>query len=189
MSGVRLRPAGLSDLDRVMEIEHASYGVDAWSRESMAGDLAAAHTVYLVAETGEGTVGYAGVRVSYPDAEVLTIAVDPAARGAGVGRALFDGLLAVAAEGDCLNVFLEVGVTNEPALALYRSRGFEGLAVRPRYYPSGEDALVMRLELKPRTPSFDGPDGPDGPAHTDGRSQTESSVHTDGPDGPGGSQE
>lgn len=161
MSGVELRPARLSDLDRLMQIEHASYGVDAWSRVAMAEDLEARHTVYLAAERDGAVVGYAGLGIGYPDAEVLTIAVDPVCRGVGAGRALFEGLLEVAREANCLRVFLEVGVTNEPALALYRSAGFEGLAVRKRYYPSGEDALVMRLEFKPHTPSF-APAGPGG---------------------------
>jgi len=46
-------------------------------------------------------------------------------------------------------IFLEVKATNEPAISLYRSMGFDQIDVRKRYYrPSGEDALVMRKVVR-----------------------------------------
>ena len=44
-------------------------------------------------------------------------------------------------------VFLEVRADNDSAQNLYRSLGFEQLAVRKGYYKGGVDALVMRLAL------------------------------------------
>ena len=32
---------------------------------------------------------------------------------------------------------------NQPAIALYNRFGFAPVGVRPRYYPGGEDALIM----------------------------------------------
>ena len=44
-------------------------------------------------------------------------------------------------------VYLEVRTDNEPAIALYRSTGFEQVGLRRRYYRvSGADAYTMRRE-------------------------------------------
>ena len=43
--------------------------------------------------------------------------------------------------------FLEVRVSNLPALTLYRKFGFEDLSIRAKYYADGEDALVMVKKL------------------------------------------
>jgi ribosomal-protein-alanine N-acetyltransferase len=44
-------------------------------------------------------------------------------------------------------VLLEVARGNAAAVALYESLGFRVVNVRPRYYPSGEDALEMECQL------------------------------------------
>ena len=53
-----------------------------------------------------------------------------------LGEALAEGIT---------DVTLEVRVSNEPAIALYRSFGFEEAGIRKRYYGDGEDALIMWL--------------------------------------------
>ena len=44
-------------------------------------------------------------------------------------------------------VFLEVRVSNAPAMSLYLKAGYAGRYVRPKYYGDGEDALVMLKNL------------------------------------------
>lgn len=76
--------------------------------------------------------------------------VRPAARGRGLGRALIDGLLAAAAEGGAEAVVLGVGVHNAPALALYRSCGFEAVGFEPRVMKidgSYVDEILMRAAV------------------------------------------
>ena len=50
------------------------------------------------------------------------------ARGTGLGRALLEAALARARERGCARVELDVNEKNEPALALYRSAGFDSWA-------------------------------------------------------------
>ncbi len=45
------------------------------------------------------------------------------------------------------DLFLEVRVGNAAAIALYRAFAFEQVTIRKRYYPDGEDALVMHRRL------------------------------------------
>jgi ribosomal-protein-alanine N-acetyltransferase len=93
-------------------------------------------------------LGYAVLYVVADQAELANLAVAPAVRGRGVGRALLESVLAVAQELDVREIFLEVRQSNYVAQRLYRSVGFVPVALRRGYYEAPvEDALVMVLRL------------------------------------------
>jgi ribosomal-protein-alanine N-acetyltransferase len=56
--------------------------------------------------------------------------------------------MGAAAERGCRTIMLEVRAGNEPALALYARHGFTPLSRRRRYYPDGEDALILRAPVE-----------------------------------------
>lgn len=149
---VAMRDATLADLDAVADLEAALFGSDAWSREIVREELAGERRRYVVLVDEAGTIrGYAGLLVVGSDGDIQTIAVDPALRGAGHGRALMVELLDEAARRGATQVFLEVRADNPVARGLYLSLGFVEIGVRPRYYqPEGIDAIVMQLQLKDR---------------------------------------
>lgn len=95
--------------------------------------------------SGEG--GFLLGRVAGDEAELLTLAVDPAARRAGRGRALVLEFLSQSAERGAAQAFLEVASDNAAALALYRATGWTEAGRRRAYYGAGRDALVMRHDL------------------------------------------
>ncbi len=136
------------DATRCAELEALLFdGDDPWPREAFLREVAAPH-VHYVAARAEGTlVGYAGMarlgRTPPFEHEIHTIGVDPAYQGRGIGRRMMTALLdLVGADGV---VFLEVRTDNEPAIALYRSLGFDLVGLRRRYYrASGADAYTMR---------------------------------------------
>ncbi len=95
--------------------------------------------------------GFVISRLLPPDAELLTIAVAPPRRGAGLGRALLENHLANLERGGARLVFLEVADDNAAALALYERAGFKPIGRRENYYQrtGGEScaAVTMRLEI------------------------------------------
>jgi ribosomal-protein-alanine acetyltransferase len=93
-------------------------------------------------------VGYAGVSLSPPEADVQTLAVAPEAQRAGVGARLLDSMVQHSFTRGCRSMLLEVAADNAPARLLYERDGFEVVARRSRYYPDGSDALVMRRALR-----------------------------------------
>jgi len=116
----------------------------------MAAELASPHTVYLVAESADEVVAYAGLSAALraEQADLQTIAVDSTHRRLGVGTVLVQHLLALARERGAREMMLEVRADNPGAEALYERHGFARIAVRPRYYqPDDVDAIVMRAEL------------------------------------------
>ncbi len=83
------------------------------------------------------------------EAEVLTLAVVPSLRRQGIGRSLLDRAMVEAAARGAAAILLEVATDNAAARALYASAGFTVIGRRPRYYPGGGDAAIMRALLNP----------------------------------------
>lgn len=152
-----LRPMRWWDIPAVTVLEHAAFPDDAWSVGMFWSELAETATrYYLVAEEhgpggghpdaeGPRIIGYAGLLAGTGEAEVQTIAVDPAREGFGLGAALLTELLREAARRGCDDVVLEVRADNARAQELYRRFGFVQVGLRRGYYqPANVDALVMR---------------------------------------------
>ena len=168
MDGVSLpdvvvRPLTSVDLDQLDALERQLFDAAAWSRASFAEELEAAGRWYLGAERAGALVGYAGLWFDGYDAQVMTIAVDGAHQGHGLGRRLLTALIGRAREVGAAQVLLEVRVDNAPAIHLYQSVGFEMLGRRRAYYQPGNiDAYTMRLPLTDAERGQDGQDRPDG---------------------------
>jgi ribosomal-protein-alanine N-acetyltransferase len=88
------------------------------------------------------------VTPSIGEAELLRLAVDPQARREGLGGSL------LAHSEKCLRrmgvdtLFLEVRVSNRPAVNLYRGQGWTFQGIRKAYYRDGEDAALYRKEIR-----------------------------------------
>jgi ribosomal-protein-alanine N-acetyltransferase len=68
-------------------------------------------------------------------------------RRCGRAQKILDRLIEEAHTRGVKKLFLEVRVSNAGAMMLYLKNGFVGLYTRSRYYPDGEDAVVMKKEL------------------------------------------
>jgi ribosomal-protein-alanine N-acetyltransferase len=69
----------------------------------------------------------------------------------GYGRVLLSALLAKAHDAEVDKVFLEVRPSNQRALQLYHSAGFEQIGMRPAYYQAEhgrEDAVILAAALR-----------------------------------------
>ncbi|BDU74189.1 GNAT family N-acetyltransferase [Mesoterricola silvestris] len=80
------------------------------------------------------------------EAELLRIAVDPAYRRGGQGRALLAHCQAELERMGVTSLHLEVRVSNAPARALYEREGWVARGVRRGYYRDGEDAALYGRE-------------------------------------------
>lgn len=92
-------------------------------------------------------LGYVFLWETFELAQIARIAVDPSARGRGLGRQMLREAMAMAREHGCEFLTLECRVGNGPALALYKSEGLEPVNRVARYYGDGEDAFVLSAPL------------------------------------------
>lgn len=114
-----------------------------WGPDAIALQLGLPGAFGFVAASG----GFILARVAADESEILTLAVDPAARRSGLGRALVERSMAEAATRGAAMMYLEVSELNAAARALYAACGFVEIGRRRRYYGGRTDALVLRATI------------------------------------------
>lgn len=146
------------DVPEVLALENRLFPHDAWPESFFydelthtgraADDPDAGTRRYWIARTPSGELaGYAGMMCVLPLADVQTLAVAPEMQGRGLGTRLLGLIVDAARTRGAEQVLLEVRADNPGAQALYRREGFEPIHTRARYYPDGQDALIMRRPL------------------------------------------
>lgn len=143
-----IRRASLADVSGLVAIEQACFA-DPWSSTGIAETIQYETARAFVAEVKGDVVGYAMVRISGEEAEILNLAVLPGHRRKGIARCLLSEALACVAATGVREAYLEVRQSNAEAIGLYQAEGFRPVGVRPDYYRSPqEDALVLRASIR-----------------------------------------
>jgi len=150
---VRLRPATLSDLEEMIEIERSSFGEQSYRPELIEQLLTDRGFHNVIVEEEGRKVGYA---TYFEDARrkrarLVTIAVVPDRRDRGMARAMLIFLEREMAKLGLRTVSLEVGTANEPAKSLYLSLGYKIEGTVPDYYGKGKDAYYMEKPVEGRS--------------------------------------
>lgn len=109
--------------------------------------------IFLVAEAEGKIVGYNMCRIEFgvsnvrtafvKKGHVISVAVMQDYRGLGIGKALMERGMAGVKEGGAPEIYLEVRVSNNTAVGLYKKLGFKINRVSDAYYRDGENAYVM----------------------------------------------
>ena len=133
-----------ADVPTVYEIDREVFTTP-WPRSTYYSEIAArGRARYLVLRQVGQIVAYGGLWKLYDEAHVTTIGVAARFQQRGFGRIMFAALVQAAYEMGAKWITLEVRVSNDTAIRLYESFGFQVIGRRPRYYTDvGEDALVM----------------------------------------------
>ncbi len=142
----RVRKFELADLDRILAIEQASFGSDAWDEKLFLAFYRKCPDLFLVATVCRHIAGYIITCAGSRNAELASIAVDPRDRRQGVGEAMLDHTLA---ELRALRVkawWLMVETGNGSALRFYEKYGFTRDKMVKRYYGPGRNAWRMRFK-------------------------------------------
>lgn len=141
-----LRPAAPEDAPALAALHAAAFPPgEAWGAEALGLMLALPHAFGVLAPEA----GFVLASAVAGQSEILTLAVVPARRREGLGRALLQAAMGEAGRRGAGEMFLEVAAGNDAARALYESAGFRAAGLRRRYYADGADALVLRAALSP----------------------------------------
>jgi ribosomal-protein-alanine N-acetyltransferase len=137
----------MADLNRIVEIELASFGDEAYDRNLFAEFFRKCGELFLVAEHDREVQGYMVTCIRGEQAELVSVAVDRAARRMGAASALMESTLRRLRRRGIARIGLMVRTTNDQARAFYERYGFEKVRRVPRYYEDGGDGWRMAKEL------------------------------------------
>lgn len=149
MAELTIRRMSDDDLDIVEQLEKASLKAP-WNKSALYSEL---HdnpcSLILVAEMDGKVAGYLDFMITFDSATVSRIAVFPEYRRNGIARALLNEMNTICKkqEDPVAWITLEVRPSNENAVNLYLSSGYEKVTIKKAYYDDGEDAIYMMRSL------------------------------------------
>jgi ribosomal-protein-alanine N-acetyltransferase len=135
-------------LARVLRIERASFGAEAWPRKYFLELYRDCREFFVVAKVRGRIAGYAVACAEKRNAEIASLAVHPDYRRRGVADALMRHALRELRAAGVRRVELMVRTGNSAGAALYRSLGFRRVRMLPRYYEDGGDGFLMAIAIQ-----------------------------------------
>jgi ribosomal-protein-alanine N-acetyltransferase len=142
---IEIRPATRRDLRRILDIEAASFGREAWDRLIFEGALAESPDLFVVARLAGRIAAYSITSIEHGTGELLSIAVHPLCRRTGVGEALMRFTKGELKRRGVTAWRLMVRIDNEGAIGFYRRFGFVRTRTVRGYYARGVDGWRMEL--------------------------------------------
>jgi [ribosomal protein S18]-alanine N-acetyltransferase len=145
---IEIRAAYAADASALAAI-HAACFAKSWDAAEIGQFLGVPGCLALVASASpaQAPQGFLIVRSAGDEAELLTLAVDPACRRLGLASALLAAATGALRGAGSKRLFLEVDQGNSAARGLYQSLGAVAVGRRPRYYEHGADADIFSLAL------------------------------------------
>lgn len=144
-----IRSMLISDIPSVHVIEKAAQVV-AWSEKAFRDCLAVGYDAWVL-EVGGVITAFALSYTKVRECHILNLAVAPQSQHQGYGKKILAHVLEHAKQLNADMVFLEVRVSNQAAINLYRQFNFNEIGTRKDYYPAPngghEDALILALQF------------------------------------------
>lgn len=144
-----IRSMTIQDIDSILQLEKQLF-TSQWKEEDFIYEIETNPFSYLyVLIKEEMIIGYAGLWISYEQAEITTIGIKKEYQGKGYASQLMDYLIELAKKKDCETISLEVRISNKKAIKLYEKYGFTYESIRKNYYQDNfEDAYLMVKEME-----------------------------------------
>lgn len=136
------------DLEPIMAIENEAYDFP-WTAGIMSDCLMVGYHCFVYEVECE-IRGYLIYSTVLDEVHLLNICIDSQYQNKGYGFSFLSWLKKHTRENGSKTLYLEVRASNQAAIHLYESMGFNELGIRPNYYPAKngkEDAQLYACEL------------------------------------------
>ncbi|MBQ3596488.1 MAG: ribosomal protein S18-alanine N-acetyltransferase [Clostridia bacterium] len=140
-----LTTLGLSDVKDIVNL--TSDWQDGWSEKMLIDGVNANNLFGFVVRQQDSLVGFLTYTIGGDFSDLLDIVVDKTQRQKGIATLLMQAYFDKLKENKVEKSLLEVRKNNLVAINLYKKHGYDQLYIRTKYYPDGEDALVMEKEI------------------------------------------
>ena len=149
MESIQIVPMGEEHIGAIAALERECFSIP-WSENSLLAELNRPGGVFLVACRGGEVLGYLGMNRVLEEGYIDNVAVFPQYRRQGVASALLRELTAYGEREGMAFLTLEVRPSNQAALALYESHGFQKAGERKNFYRDPvENALLLTRYFEP----------------------------------------
>lgn len=136
------------DLPEILKLEQELFPESPWPESEFRYELYENPFSCLYVCEREGKIaGYIDWWILYDKAQLANIGVARSYQKQGIGKQMLEECIRDAEAKGCETLSLEVRVSNQAAISLYRQYGFIDAAIRKRYYEDGEDAILMVMPL------------------------------------------
>jgi ribosomal-protein-alanine N-acetyltransferase len=145
---ISIRPASVDDFEQMVELEKDT-GSDPWSFDHFVSESQKPYSRMLVLtddETDSFVVGYIIYWIQVEGVSLLNIHVNSKWRGLGLAQRLMHAMINETVRDEIPRIVLEVREGNDGAIRLYEKLGFKKTHERPKFYSSGETAIVMEIK-------------------------------------------
>lgn len=143
MTDIVIREMSDEDIDKVSIIEEECFSMP-WKPDDFRQMIENDNMTYVVLTLDGEVIGGAGLRCILTDGEITNVAITKKHRSKGYAKPMLEKLMELGRKLGCEAFTLEVRVSNETAIRLYKSLGFREAGIRPNFYDKPkEDALIM----------------------------------------------
>jgi [ribosomal protein S18]-alanine N-acetyltransferase len=145
---IEFRPMLATDIESVMLVEKSAYEFP-WTKGIFADCLRVGYDC-IVATENDQILAHAVLSTAADESHILNLTVNKNHQGKGIGKQLLRHLIDIARVKSSQVIMLEARHSNQAAIHLYQSVGFNEIGCRKAYYPAPggkEDALVFALQL------------------------------------------
>lgn len=146
---IQILPIQNQDLEEIIKIEEELYHKP-WKIEDFMYELHNnPYAYYLKMQDKESKeiMGYIGFWIKFDQAEITKVSIAKKYQGHKLSKILMEDCERRVKLAQCINITLEVRVSNIVAISLYTKCGFKIVATRKKYYENGEDAYLMLKEF------------------------------------------
>jgi len=142
----------MQSIFQLANLEKECFGKDAWSIAALRGEFEHDFSHFFAKRIDGVIVGYVCIRIMYEESQICNICVSQKHRRKGYASELLEKVKEFSAEQGCERCELEVNVSNEPAVGLYKKCGYNIEGTRKNFYRRSRyatrDAYTMVLPLK-----------------------------------------
>lgn len=146
---LQIRKGSDLDVEAIMKIQEACYdGIAPWGRLVVYNEMQSPYSFFLLATNVGEPVAFIAVSLKRGQMHITNVATKPTYQKQGLASFLIESAADIGRQIDQTQMSLEVRVSNQGAIRLYKKIGFKEVYVKKSYYQdNGEDALEMHYKL------------------------------------------
>ncbi|HEX9907785.1 MAG TPA: N-acetyltransferase [Thermoplasmata archaeon] len=149
-----IRPANEGDIVDLLAIEQDCFGDEKFTPETIRAFIEREDGIVLVAIEGSTIVGSAMCMFSerLGEGRIVSVAALKGSRSKGIGKGLLEECERIFRSRNLAKYTLEVETSNEAAIRLYLSHGYEVIGIIQDYYSFGRHAYLMEKKGQANEP-------------------------------------